>query len=203
MDFMRYAAAVLFCASTAFAQQVTTPDKLPAAVRAFDDSQAHNPLPCTVQPVKPALNFGFRFQTGYTFETSLDPYLDGPHHWYIVFRVTPENNAGPPVYFLDSIDLPAPRQTGRTGFVAENSGTFQTGEGRYDVKWSLVDDLGRVCRQEWTVDAHLAASERSEKAVAGSQGQWQAHRSRCPRPRRAISRGGPARRRIPSQSRGT
>ena len=166
MEFMRYAAAVLFCASTAFAQQVTTPDKLPAAVRAFDDSQAHNPLPCTVQPVKPALNFGFRFQTGYVLETSFDPYLGGRHHWYIVFSVTPDSSPGqaasPPVCFLDSIDVPAPRQT---GFIAENTGAFQTGEGRYDVKWSLLDDLGRVCRQEWTVDAHLSASERSEKVA--------------------------------------
>jgi hypothetical protein len=26
-------------------------------------------------------------------------------------------------------------------------GTFFTGEGDYDVEWSLWDDLGRVCRQ--------------------------------------------------------
>jgi hypothetical protein len=159
---MRYGAVLLLYATTALAQQVTTADKLPAPVKGFDDRQGYEPFPCSVQPVKPTMNFGFRFQTGYTVETSLDPYLGGRHHWYIVFRVTPQDNAGPPVYFLDSIDLPAPRQT---GFLAVNTGAFQTGEGRYDVRWGLLDDLGRFCRQEWTVDAHLTAAERSEKVA--------------------------------------
>src|SRR6185437_14607171 len=112
---MRRVAATFFCAGAALfwepvapAQQITTLDQIPAAARAFDDAQSVEPLPCKVHPVKPALNFDFRFQAGYTFETSLDPYLEGQHHWYIVFRVTPENNAGPPVYFLDSLDVAAP-----------------------------------------------------------------------------------------------
>ena len=159
---MRYAAAMLFCAATGMAQQVTSPDKLPAAVSAFAGSQDHDPLSCSVQPVKPVLNFGFRFQTGYTLEASLDPYVGDRHHWYIVFRVTPQDGAYQPVYFYDSIDLPALHDA---GFIAENTGAFQLGEGRYNVKWSLFDDLGRVCRQEWTVDAHLTASERSEKVA--------------------------------------
>jgi hypothetical protein len=169
-DDMRCVTAILFCAGAtlfwepaARAQQVVSLDKLPAAASGFDDSQAHEALACKVHPVKPALNFGFRFQTGYTFETSLDPYLDGQHHWYVVFRVTPEDNAGPSVYFLDSIDLPEPRQSGVSGVTGEDSGAFQTGEGRYNVRWSLLDDLGRVCRQEWTVDAHPTTDERSEK----------------------------------------
>jgi hypothetical protein len=159
---MRYAAVLLVCTATALAQQVTSLDKLPAAVRALDDSHAHETRTCSVQPVKPALNFGFRFQTGYTLETSLDPYPGGRHHWYIVFRVTPQGNAGPPVYFLDSIDLPESLQS---GFLARNTGAFQTGEGRFDVRWGLLDDQGRFCRQEWTVDAHLTAGERSEKVA--------------------------------------
>ncbi len=153
------AGAALFCEPAILAQRVTSPDKLPPAVRAFDD-ESPDSLPCSVHTVKPELNFGFRFQTGYTFQTSLDPYLDRDHKWYIVFRVTPENNAGPPVYFLDSIDSPA---RSLTGLVGEDSGAFQTGEGRYHVKWALIDDVGRVCRQEWTIDAHPTLSERSEK----------------------------------------
>lgn len=156
------AGAALFWEPAALAQQVTSLDKLPAAASAFDDGQGHEPLPCSVHVVKPELNFGFRFQTGYDFETSLDPYLDGPHHWDIVFRVTPESNAGPPVYFIDSLDE-QPRS--ETGLIGEYSGSFQTGEGRYHVKWGLVDDLGRVCSHEWTIDAHLTLGERSEKVA--------------------------------------
>jgi len=154
------AGASLLWAPATLAQQVTSLGNLPAAVSGFENSQAHEPLPCSVHPVKPALNFGFRFQAGYTLETSLDPYVGAEHHWYIVFRVTPEN--GQPVYFLDSIDVPAPR---RADFIAENTGAFQLGEGRYNVKWSLLDDVGRVCRQEWTVDAHLTSGERSERVA--------------------------------------
>jgi len=166
---MRCVTAMLFCAgATLFwepaapAQEVTSVDKLPAAVSGFEDGQSHEPLSCSVHPLKPDLDFGFRFQPGYTFQTSLDRYLDGPHHWYVVFRVTPENSAGSPVYFLDSIDL-QPRSG--TGLIGEYDGVFHTGEGRYRVKWALIDDLGRVCRHEWTVDAHLAFSERSEKVT--------------------------------------
>src|ERR1700729_1545545 len=138
--------AILLCTGTALfwvpavlAQKVTSLDSLPAEVSAFEDNRSPEPLPCSVHPVKPALNFGFRFQAGYTLETSLDPYLGGRHHWYIVFRVTPKSSvgqdSGAPVFFLDSIDVPAPRQT---GFIAENTGAFQTGQGRYDVRWALL-----------------------------------------------------------------
>jgi hypothetical protein len=156
---MPYVAAMLFCAATGMAQQVTSLDKLPAAISAFDNNQGHDSLPCSVQPVKPVLNFGFRFQTGYILETSLDPYLGGRHHWYIVLSVTPQGNAGAPVYFLDSIDLPA---SGQSGVIARNSGAFQVGLGRYFVKWMLFDDMNRVCQQHWTIDAHSGAGERFE-----------------------------------------
>jgi hypothetical protein len=166
---MRCIVAILFCVGvtlladpTALAQRVTRLDQLPTAVSAFEDGQNHEPLPCAVHIIKPELNFGFRFQTGYTFETSLDPYLDGEHHWYIVFRVTPEGNAGLPVYFLDSLDLQA---RSLSGLIGEDDGSFQTGEGRYQVKWALIDDLGRVCRQEWAIDAHLSFSDRSERVA--------------------------------------
>ena len=166
---MRFVAAMLLCAATGIAQQVTSFDKLPAAASGFNDTEAHQTLNCSVHPVKPVLNFGFRFQTGYTVETSYDPYLGGRHHWDIVFRVTPQSGSGQdigaPVYFLDSVDVPQPRET---GFLVDNTGTFQVGEGRYDVKWALFDDLGRFCRHEWTVDAHLTAGERSAKVAMPS-----------------------------------
>jgi len=116
---MRCVAAVLFFAGAGLfwepaapAQQITTLDQLPRPVASgFVDGQNHAPLPCKLSPVRPVLNFDYRFQTGYTFETSLDPSLDGYHHWDIVFRVTPENNARPPVYFLDSLD-PRARSAG-------------------------------------------------------------------------------------------
>ncbi len=153
-------AIVLSWLPAAWAQVVTSRDKLPPEVSALEDSQAHEPLPCALHPVKPRLNFGFRFQPGYTFDSSLDPYLDGPHRWYVAFRVASENNGNPPVYFYDSIDL-NPRS--QAGLIGEYGGAFQTGEGRYQVNWVLIDDRGRVCRKQWTIDAHPSFGERSEK----------------------------------------
>jgi len=49
------AGATLFWESAILAQQVTSPDRLPAAARAFDDGQNHEPLPCSIHTVKPEL----------------------------------------------------------------------------------------------------------------------------------------------------
>jgi len=166
---------MLVCAGASLAQHVTTVDKLPAAVNGFYASRTQTQLPCEVTPAKPALNFGFRFQAGYVLRTSLDLYQGGgKHHWYIVFRVTPEENPGEPVYFLDSIDLPADPQP---GLIAVTSGAFFVGQGRYDVKWSLLDDLGRVCRQAWALDARLSGKERSATVLmpASSAGDYSWH----------------------------
>jgi len=156
---MRCVAVALLYAIAAFAQKAVTVDQLPAAVTRFDDSAIHAPLPCTIDPIKPMLNFGLRFQTGYVLHTSLDPYREGKHAWYIVFDVIPEGG-GRPVYFLDSIDIPPGAAAGQ---IAEATGTFLLGEGHYGVKWSLLDDLGRVCRAKWSVDAQLAGNEKAAK----------------------------------------
>ncbi len=153
---------MLFYTSVALAQHVTTVDRLPAAVRELDPNQEHAPLPCTVESFKPALNFGLRFQTGYLLRVPLDLYTGTGHHWDVVFRVTAQGANRPPVIFADSVDLPANLQS---GYLAELGGIFFLGEGRYDVKWSLLDDLGQICRQEWTLDARLSGSEKSARVT--------------------------------------
>jgi hypothetical protein len=79
----------VFFAAAAFAQQITTVDKLPGGVNAFDATQHHEPLPCTVTFAKPRLNLGFRFETTYAARVSLDAYAGGEHKWRILFQVTP------------------------------------------------------------------------------------------------------------------
>ncbi len=159
-------------ATVALAQQITSLDKLPEGTDPFDSGQIHNSLPCTVDIAKPELNFGFRFQSNYTVRIPLDAYVGATHRWRIVFRVTPAG--GQPVYFSDLIDLPASSQP---GFVAVSTGTFFTGAGHYDVKWSLRDDLGRVCRQDWTLDAHPDEPERRLTSIMprGTVGDFSWH----------------------------
>ena len=84
------------------------------------------------------------------------------HHWYLALRVTPEGGAGQPVYFKDSVDLPAVLQPDSEAAVR---GLFLVGEGRYDVSFSLLDDLGRVCRQKWTLEAGLPKGEHASEAM--------------------------------------
>jgi hypothetical protein len=151
MGYVRSVVMILCSAAVAFAQQVTTADTLPA-------SPTLDPLPCTVEHTKPKLNLGFRFQSGYVVRAPLNAYAGATHHWHIVFRVTPAR--GRPVYFTDSIDLSAPPQP---SLDAVATGAFFTGEGSYDVTWTMRDDLGRACGQHWSFDAHLSGGERGLK----------------------------------------
>ncbi len=170
---MRYVAVSLLFATAAFAQKAVTVDQLPAAMTRFDGGADRASLPCSVEPIQPSLNFGLRFQTGYVFRTSLDAYQNGKHSWYIVFEVTPPRGDRP-VYFLDSIDIP-PGST--PGMLADASGTFLLGEGHYEVKWTLLDDLGRVCRAQWSLDARLAGNEKTAKVLMapGTVGDFSWH----------------------------
>jgi hypothetical protein len=155
-------AAILLFTGTAWAQTVVDPAQLPAAVRNLDRNQAHPPLPCTVRQVAPSLNFDLRLQTGYVLQVPVGVYRGTAHHWYLVFRVTPEASTRQPVYFLDSVDIPP---NSASDIVASVRGLFLVGEGRYDVNFSLLDDGGRVCRQSWTVDARLGKDEKATEAM--------------------------------------
>jgi hypothetical protein len=146
----------VFFAAAAFAQQIVPVKKLPGGADAFDASQLHEPLPCTVTFTKPRLNLGFRFETTYAAQTPLDAAAE--HKWRVLFLVTPRN--GEPVYFTDSFDLPGPSDR---AFDAIVKGTFFTGEGDYDVQWSLSDDLGRVCRQNARLEAYRTRNEQNVK----------------------------------------
>lgn len=148
----------LLWAGMGFAQKVTDPQQLPAAVREFDAPQEHASWQCTVEPIKPALNFSFRFQTGYRMGATLNANPAGGRHWLLAFRVTPEGGQRKPIYFTDSIDPPA---SAPPGSPAQTSGLFLLGAGRYHVNWNLLDESGRVCRKQWTLDARLSRSDRS------------------------------------------
>jgi hypothetical protein len=153
-------ATILLFTLPALAQQVTTAERLPALMSTLDAGQTRSSLPCTVEFTKPKLNLAFRFQLTYSLEVPLDAYVGAAHRWRIVFRVTPAG--GQPVYFADSIDLPADAQR---GFDAVSTGVFFSGEGHYDVQWSMWDDLDRVCRHEWSFDAQRTRSERGLKVA--------------------------------------
>jgi len=172
--------AVLLTAGIA-AQTAIDPSQLPPAVQGFDPNAVHLPAPCEVVPIEPSLNFGLRFETGYVLRVPLKIYQGKRHRWNLVFRVTPQD--GRPVYFLDSVDVPEVPQPDAVG---EVSGFFLLGEGHYEVKWSLLDDLGRVCRKEWTLDAKAQHNEQvlMPPGTAGDLSWSPAHTAPSGYPRR-------------------
>ena len=141
----------------ALAQSVTLPEQLPQAVKELGPGAPHGELPCAVEALQSALNFGSRFQAGYVVRAPMNAYRGGGHRWYVVFRVTPREGSGQPVLFTDSINLPDDASPDAT---EEVHGLFLLGEGHYHVKWSMLDDLGRVFRKEWDLEAKATGKDR-------------------------------------------
>jgi hypothetical protein len=147
-------ACLLIGAGGARAQVVVNPERLPERLRHFEWRPDDEPLKCSVSAIRPALNYGFRFQAGFVVKVPMEQYRGKGHRWTIVMRVTPE--AGTPVYFVNRYALP---DVPKTTVDIEVGGGFMLGEGKYRVAWKMVDDTGRVCRDDWKLDAKRRHSE--------------------------------------------
>jgi hypothetical protein len=141
-------------AATAFPQSVVSAARVRRLLDRFE-AEPLEALRCEVIPLKPALNFSFRFQAGFIVHVPLNQYLGSGHRWVMLIRVTPEG--GETVNLMSLIRLP---EIPKTKVVAEIGGGYLMGEGRYSVDWMMFDDSRRVCRKSWAVDAKLNHSER-------------------------------------------
>ena len=63
---------MLASAASAFAQSLIDPRHNPELAGYFDPHPGDKPLHCDVTPIHPALNFSFRFQSGYVFRVPLN-----------------------------------------------------------------------------------------------------------------------------------
>jgi hypothetical protein len=118
--------ALVLCAGSAFAQRLVDPAQLPETVK----------------------NFDLRLQAGYVVRAPVTTPTGVGHQWNLVLRPSPIGTSHPSFYFTDSIDIPT---ASRPDFVATVRGLFLVGEGQYHAAFSLLDDLGRTCRQKWTL----------------------------------------------------
>jgi hypothetical protein len=157
----RFAILMLLMASTVAAQSIVYPARLSPEMMDFDGAFHEPPLKCEVTPVRPMLNFGFRFQAGYAVSVPMSQYLGKGHLWVVLARVTPEGG-GKAVYLGSRMRLP---EIPRTKAQMEFGGGYLLGEGRYQVAWKMWDDTGRVCRKSWKVDARLNRGERKVKVA--------------------------------------
>lgn len=165
---MRRGIILALFAGSGAAQTIVDPALLPEALREFRPDPAKGSVPCTVDPVRPMLNFAFRFQTGYVLRLPLDLSKGAKQHVDMVLRVTPAGGA--PYYFQDAVDFPAapPHANGQV------RGVFLLGEGHYAVKWMLTDEQGRVCRKDWQLDARATHNEHV-MIPAGTVGDFSWH----------------------------
>jgi hypothetical protein len=162
---MRRVALLLVFTATAFAQIVVSERRVGSALRAFQDSAPAQTLHCSVMPIHPQLNYGFRFQAGYVVTVPMKQFQGSGHRWRMITRITPEADHRP-VYLMSAYALP-PVPT--TKVEVEVGGGYLLGEGVYRVRHVLVDDAGRTCRKDWTVDVHLGRGE-SKVRVAMAPG---------------------------------
>ncbi len=141
----------------AYAQVLIDSAKLPKGLKDFSDREGEIRLSCEVTPMRPSLNYGFRFQTGYFLRIPMKQYIGQGHTWGIVMKVTPEIADAKPAYLLSRINLPA---IPKTNVNFEMGGAYIVGAGRYKVEWMLFDDQARVCRKTWHIQAQLTRAER-------------------------------------------
>jgi hypothetical protein len=158
------AAAVLLAAPAVHAQTFVSAARAARFLKAIEARKDAGPLRCAVQPIRPALNFSFRFQAGYVVRVPLNQYSGPGHEWTLLVRIAPEKEGKGPLYLFDRYRLPNIPKTNEEG---EVGGGYVLGEGRYAVQWTLYDDVGRTCRKEWKIDARLGRGDRGVKlAVA-------------------------------------
>jgi hypothetical protein len=154
---MRSMGLALLTAAAACAQSRIDPARIPALVKLFDPQPGEHALRCDAGPLKPALNFSFRFQGGFLVHVPMDQYEGPGHGWTVLTRVTPEGGDHKPVYLITRVRLP---NVPKTKIELQFAGVFLLGEGRYSVRWMMLDETGRVCRQNWLTEAKLTHAER-------------------------------------------
>ena len=157
---MRPLAIACLLASACAAQVIVDPARFGSILKALERQADEKPLRCEVTPIRPSLNFGFRFQAGYVVRVPMNQYSGPGHGWAMLTRIAPEGGGQQPVYLSSRVRLPP---IPKTKVDIEVGGGYLLGEGRYDVNWTLLDDTGRVCRSSWRVDARLGRRERQVK----------------------------------------
>jgi hypothetical protein len=158
-EMLRTPILALLLVLPAAAQSIVPPAQLTPGMMDFNPAQSQ-PLACEVIPIRPMLNFSFRFQGGYVVRVPMSQYPGKGHLWVVLARITPEGGEGKPVYLGSRMRLP---EIPPTKTQMEFTGGYFLGEGRYQAALKMWDDAGRVCIRNWKIDARLTHAERKVK----------------------------------------
>ena len=154
--------SILLASAAASAQVMVDPARLPASLQDFERQQTRPSVRCEVTPVKPALDYGFRFGAGYVVRVPLNQYPGPGHRLTMLTRITPQGGDRKAVYLINVVRLP---NIPPTKLALEVAGLYLLGQGKYNVEWTLLDETKRSCRKEWRVDASLRPGERRVKVA--------------------------------------
>lgn len=153
---MRALPIAMLLPAAAWAQSIVEPGTIPYVMRRLEPRWDERELACSVTPFGPALNFSFRIQAGYVVRVPMGQFFGPGHIWFILVRVTPEEG-GKPVFLASRTRLP---DVPKTKVEVALGGGYLLGEGRYRVRWMIIDDQDRICRKEWRIEARLSNAER-------------------------------------------
>ena len=155
---MRRALILVMFAAGACSQTLIDAGHVSAALHQFAPRPGDVPLRCELVPVPPALDFAFRFRAGYTFRLPAAQYQAAGHAWFVLTKITPQDDTRKPAYLFTRTNA---AEISRTGLNFEVSGGYLLGEGRYAVESTLYDDSSRTCKREWRIDAALSRHQRA------------------------------------------
>ena len=124
----------------------------------FKDPPAKNGIGCDATPLRPHLNFGFRFISGYVGHLPLKLYSGEGQRFIVLTRVTPDDADKKPAIFSQFFRMP--KLPPKSGTQLEIDGAFFVGEGGYRVEWLIVDREGHRCAKNWHIEAKLASNDR-------------------------------------------
>ncbi|MGH9406356.1 MAG: hypothetical protein ACRD3D_11045 [Terriglobia bacterium] len=165
------ALVLLASASWAQARFPATAASARAIEQRFDGRLAGPRLLCSIQPVKPYLDFSFHFASGFKLRCPLRQFEGKEDALICSLRIVPAGRA--PVVLEDHFDVPRmPLQmAGRVKPKSlttdlHYSGMFSLGEGRYRVSLVVVDRRNHICSRSWTIKASVPASQSAAPLAA-------------------------------------
>jgi len=115
-------------------------------------------LLCTVNPQKPSLGFDLRFHSGFDITVPLKDLAGTQNTLTVLFRVSLASKPDSPVYFMESFNVPPIDEDARGE--ANLQGSFDLGEGKYQVDWLMKDRTERVCSSYWDSEAVLGPKDK-------------------------------------------
>jgi hypothetical protein len=166
---MKWALVAALLPACCCAQVIVSGRRAANFSRFFAAKPGEATVPCEVTPMRPSLNYSFRFQAGYRASISARHFQGKGHAWSVLARITPQAEGSEPVYLISVQRLPeVPKSKAELVF----GGSFLLGEGSYDVSWILHDDQNRVCRKRWHTEVRRSRSERSVTVAMPENAVW-------------------------------